>query len=197
MVSKTREKLIEVARQLFVHKGLDNTTMNDIANASDKGRRTIYTYFKSKREIYNAVIERESDLRVSRLRGLAEDDSLQPVEKLKKFLTDRYQLSSISPSRTSSDSIRSMFSLDFKRVDRIRQLSYEKESALFKSILDEGVASGAFNQEQSSRLNHFMHRWLLLADWSSSAQFVQPEEAMAYWTDLIDFIVYGIQPHNQ
>ncbi len=68
MVSKTREKLIEVARQLFVHKGLDNTTMNDIANASDKGRRTIYTYFKSKREIYNAVIERESDLRVSRLR---------------------------------------------------------------------------------------------------------------------------------
>ena len=42
-----------------------------------------------------------------------------------------------------------------------------------------------------------MHRWLLLADWSSSAQFVQPEEAMAYWTDLIDFIVYGIQPHNQ
>ena len=85
MVSKTREKLIEVARQLFVHKGLDNTTMNDIANASDKGRRTIYTYFKSKREIYNAVIERESDLRVSRLRGIAEDDSLQPVEKLKKI----------------------------------------------------------------------------------------------------------------
>ncbi len=34
MVSKTREKLIEVARQLFVHKGLDNTTMNDIANAA-------------------------------------------------------------------------------------------------------------------------------------------------------------------
>lgn len=43
MVSKTREKLIDVARQLFVHKGIENTTMNDIAAASDKGRRTIYT----------------------------------------------------------------------------------------------------------------------------------------------------------
>ncbi len=61
MVSKTREKLIDVARQLFVHKGIENTTMNDIAAASDKGRRTIYTYFKNKREIYNAVIERQSE----------------------------------------------------------------------------------------------------------------------------------------
>ena len=51
MVTKTRDKLIEVARQLFVHKGIENTTMNDIANASDKGRRTIYTYFKNKKEI--------------------------------------------------------------------------------------------------------------------------------------------------
>lgn len=47
MVTKTRDKLIEVARQLFAHKGIENTTMNDIASASEKGRRTIYTYFKT------------------------------------------------------------------------------------------------------------------------------------------------------
>ena len=51
MVLKTREKLIDVARQLFVHKGVENTTMNDIAAASDKGRRTIYTYFKNKLDV--------------------------------------------------------------------------------------------------------------------------------------------------
>ena len=33
MVIKTRDKLIEVARQLFANKGVENTTMNDIANA--------------------------------------------------------------------------------------------------------------------------------------------------------------------
>ena len=60
MVTKTRDKLIEVARQLFVHKGIENTTMNDIANASDKGRRTIYTYFKNKKEIYNASYFQET-----------------------------------------------------------------------------------------------------------------------------------------
>ena len=42
-VSKTREMLIDVARQLFARMGVDNTTMNDIALASKKGRRTSYT----------------------------------------------------------------------------------------------------------------------------------------------------------
>ena len=45
-VSKTREMLVDVARQLFARMGVDNTTMNDIAQASKKGRRTLYTYFK-------------------------------------------------------------------------------------------------------------------------------------------------------
>ena len=71
MVVKTREKLIEVARQLFVHKGLENTTMNDIANASEKGRRTIYTYFRNKKEIYNAVIEAEADKMTAQLKAIA------------------------------------------------------------------------------------------------------------------------------
>ena len=70
MVMKTRDKFIEVARQLFARKGVENTTMNDIAAASDKGRRTIYTYFKSKRDIFNAVIESETDQILSRLRHI-------------------------------------------------------------------------------------------------------------------------------
>ena len=47
-VSKTKAKLVDVARQLFAKMGVENTTMNDIALASKKGRRTLYTYFNSK-----------------------------------------------------------------------------------------------------------------------------------------------------
>ena len=54
-ISKTRQKLVDVARQLFAKNGLENTTMNDIALLSGKGRRTLYTYFKSKEEIYYAA----------------------------------------------------------------------------------------------------------------------------------------------
>ena len=58
-ISKTRQKLVDVARQLFAKNGIANTTMNDIAKASGKGRRTLYTYFKSKDDVYYAVIEAE------------------------------------------------------------------------------------------------------------------------------------------
>ena len=58
-IAKTRQKLIEVARDLFAHNGLEATTMNDIAQASGKGRRTLYTYFRNKEEIYKAVVEEE------------------------------------------------------------------------------------------------------------------------------------------
>ena len=34
-----------LARQLFAKNGLESTTMNDIATASGKGRRTLYTYY--------------------------------------------------------------------------------------------------------------------------------------------------------
>ena len=47
-ISKTRHVLVDVARQLFAKNGVERTTMNDIAIASGKGRRTLYTYFNSK-----------------------------------------------------------------------------------------------------------------------------------------------------
>lgn len=147
MVTKTRDKLIEVARQLFAHKGIENTTMNDIANASDKGRRTIYTYFKNKREIYNAVIEKEADQLVSRLREVVDSD-LAPIEKLRSYLDTRFEVVHDAVTRTES-SFKSYLTLDFRRVDRIRRLAISKETTLFNRLLDEGVKSGDFDPDQA------------------------------------------------
>ena len=58
-ISKTKLKIIDVARQLIAKQGLDNITMNDIAVASGKGRRTLYTYFNNKEDVFSAVIEEE------------------------------------------------------------------------------------------------------------------------------------------
>ena len=70
-ISKTRQLLVEVARQLFAKNGLANTTMNDIAVASGKGRRTLYTYFKSKEEVYYAVIETDMERLSDKLDAVA------------------------------------------------------------------------------------------------------------------------------
>lgn len=150
MVLKTREKLIEVARQLFAHKGIENTTMNDIANASEKGRRTIYTYFKNKKEIYNAVIERESEKLISRLREV-ENEKLQPLEKLERFMIVRFDLIKKSSS-VSDNSIISFFKRDVKRVEQVRKLAFEKETEIIKNIIREGVEAEVFDVEQSKYL---------------------------------------------
>ena len=86
---KTRDKLIDIARQLFAHKGIENTTMNDIAIAAEKGRRTIYTYFKNKRDIYNAVVETESDKVLSKLSEIAKLQ-IPADEKLMEFIFQRF-----------------------------------------------------------------------------------------------------------
>ena len=83
-VSKTRQKLVDVARLLFAKNGLESTTMNDIAQASGKGRRTLYTYFKSKEEIYCAVIESELDLLRDKLDEVAAR-MIRPQEKISRF----------------------------------------------------------------------------------------------------------------
>lgn len=150
MVLKTREKLIDVARQLFARKGIENTTMSDIANASDKGRRTIYTYFKTKRDIYDAVIEHESEQIVSQLREVETETMLSPADKLRKFLMMRVAL--IEKAAKSQESIRVFASRDLKRLDRIRHLVSLKEQEIMGTILDTGVASGEFDKAQAERL---------------------------------------------
>jgi Transcriptional regulator len=145
MVSKTREKLLDVARQLFAHKGVENTTISDIASASDKGRRTIYTYFRNKREIYNAVIERESEMLIANVRKVA-DSGLEPVEKLRSYLNARFDIIENAVKQSSAaNSLKAIFSLDFNRVEKIRKLACEKEAELFSSVIEEGISAGVFD----------------------------------------------------
>lgn len=80
-ITKTRQKLLEVARSLFAHRGLEATTMNDIAAASGRGRRTLYTYFRNKEEIYYAVIKEELE-RLSDKMGVVMTLEAEPEEKI-------------------------------------------------------------------------------------------------------------------
>lgn len=142
MVSKTREKFIEVARQLFARKGIENTTMNDIASASDKGRRTIYTYFKSKRDIFNAVIERETDKLLESLRQIA-DMPGNPEEKLRQYVACRFETMKGIVLRNGS--LKAGFFRDVRKVDRARKVISSKEIELLRRILQQGQDENVFN----------------------------------------------------
>lgn len=141
MVTKTRDKFIEVARSLFARQGVENTTMNDIAAASDKGRRTIYTYFKSKTEIFNAVIESETDDLVKELRLIVSLPT-SPEQKLHDYV--RTRLEKMAEVVTRNGSLRAGFFRDVRKVDRARAIIATKEIGLLMRILQEGIASGVF-----------------------------------------------------
>lgn len=142
MVSKTRDKFIEVARQLFARKGVDNTTMNDIASASDKGRRTIYTYFKNKRDIYEAVVDSESDRIIRSLRLIvAMPESAE--NKLRRYVDVRFKIMHEIVSRNGS--LKAGFFRDLRKVNRARKKISKREVVLLREILEDGVCGGEFD----------------------------------------------------
>ena len=142
MVKKTRDRFIEVARSLFARKVVENTTMNDIATASDKGRRTIYTYFKSKREIFNAVIESESDDLLQNLNSIV-TKLASPEQKLREYVATRMETMRQIVSRNGS--LRAGFFRDVRKVDRARSVISKKEIKMLMHILHEGVVLGVFD----------------------------------------------------
>lgn len=193
MVSKTRDKLIEVARQLFANKGVENTTMNDIAAASEKGRRTIYTYFKNKREIYNAVIEKQSDKIIENLRNIA-SSSLDPVQKLEQYLSQRFQL--VVDYVPKHDMVlRHLFDRDLRRMEKIHRLAVLKEEEMFRALLEEGIRLGAFDRSQAMRLlklHPILFQGVDFCAMRDGAYGTSSGSVMDSRSDVVGFLVQGI-----
>ncbi len=188
---KTRERLIDVARQLFNKKGIEKTTMNDIASASDKGRRTIYTYFKNKREIYNAVIERESELLVGALREIAQSP-LPPVEKLEKFLSKRFEI--IRDTVNNYTRFRSLISFDSKRMQRVQHIASVKINEMLTQMLAQGVNEGTFDPAQVKRMNSMLQATIMGVDacYIQGLQNVGCVDQEKFEGDIIQFITTAI-----
>ena len=140
--SKTRELLIDAARQVFARKGIERTTMNDIAAASHKGRRTLYMYFKNKEEISNIVIENEME-RLHEMLEAVEKKNLPADEKLITFIYTR--LDAFKATVTRNGSLRANFFHDSWNVAKVRKGYNIQEVALIKKILNSGIKEGIFN----------------------------------------------------
>jgi len=69
-----REKIIQVAVELFNEQGFNNTTMEQIAETADVARKTLYNYFPVKDAIADAYLRKVSV-------GLA-DENLESIQRL-------------------------------------------------------------------------------------------------------------------
>ena len=141
-VQKTRAKLVDVARQLFAKKGVEETTMNDIAAASKKGRRTLYTYFKSKEQIYMAVVESELEILSAKMNEVAKREKPSD-EKILELIANH--LNTIKEVVFRNGTLRAGFFRDIWRVEAVRKNFDRNEIGLFRILLEDGKAQGLFD----------------------------------------------------
>ncbi len=84
---QTLEKILSTSSQLFIEKGYEQTSIQDIMEALHISKGGIYHHFKSKEEILGAVLERRSQSVYEFLSDLMQNTTAQNAkEKLKKIL---------------------------------------------------------------------------------------------------------------
>ncbi len=154
-VNKTRQNLIDVARVLFAKKGFANTTMNDIAQESGRGRRTLYTYFNNKEEIFTTVIETELERLSDKLDELAEM-KMRPRDKIIELIY--MHLTMIKETVIRNGNLRAEFFRNIWMVEKVRKNFDDEELRIFRRVYAEGVASGDFeidNVDLIAAITHY------------------------------------------
>ena len=153
-ISKTRQVLVDVARQLFAKSGMENTTMNQIAQASGKGRRTLYTYFSSKEEIYAAVIESELERLSDKLDEVVAM-KMSPQEKIIELIYTH--LRSIRESVVRNGNLRAEFFRNIWMVEKCRKKFDADEIEIFRKVYAEGKAEGEFDIDNVDMVADITH----------------------------------------
>ena len=153
-ITKTRQKLIDIARQLFAKRGVANTTMNDIAVASGKGRRTLYTYFNSKEEVYSAVIESELERLSDKLDEVAAM-KMRPLDKVIELIYTH--LSMIRETVVRNGNLRAEFFRNIWMVEKVRKKFDDYEIDLFSKVYQDGKADGEFDIDDVNLVADITH----------------------------------------
>ena len=142
IVKNSRDTIVSVALRVFGRLGVYKTTMNDIAKAAKKGRRTIYQYFKSKEEVYEAVLEKETSNMVTPMKAIVKSD-IASDEKLRRYAHQR--IKSIYGIADKHHAFKVGFIHNDKVIVKLRKRFDKIDTELLTAIIQEGNNTGKFN----------------------------------------------------
>ena len=138
---EVREQLVQVARQVFAKYGYKKTALDDIAKEARRGKSTIYYYFKSKDEIFKAVIDAESEIRAKEIeKEISKTEDSR--EKLKIYIYIRMR--SLKTVVNYYEAIKNDLLDQLYFVDNLRAEHFEAEIKTIKDLLLEGIDKGEF-----------------------------------------------------
>ena len=135
-----RETILKIAQEIFSKYGYKKTTLDDIANAVRKGKSSLYYYFKSKEDLFQAVIMKEVELLAKELDKVVNRNT-DPIDKLRD-----YMMTKINTFRNLANFYNALEN-DVTAIGFIEDIKnrYEQdEIRLIKRILIEGVRKNEF-----------------------------------------------------
>jgi len=135
-----RENILKIAREIFSKYGYKKTTLDDIANAVRKGKSSLYYYFKSKEDLFQAVIMKEVEI-LGRELDKVINRNTDPVDKLHDYvLTKLTTFRSLANFYNALEN--DVTAIGF--IEDIKDRYEQNEIRMIKRILIEGVRKNEF-----------------------------------------------------
>ena len=184
-------EILSGAKKLFGKHGLKKTTMEDIATAAGKGKSTLYYYFPSKNEIFEAVVEDEMKNVVRRLRE-AVNASFSANEKLKAFL--QAQITSIIEFHSFREVLFEDLLTSMRMLICIKSRYEQIQIDMIKEILLGGTQSGEFKEMSIERMNKMSFVMVTIFRGLHFPLSVELSEIKTheYFDEMIDMLIAGI-----
>ena len=137
-----RRKVIVTAGKIFSRYGFKKTTMDEIAKALKMGKSSIYYYFESKEEIFEAVVLWEANiLRNELTTAIKEVES--PIDKMKNYVFVRMKSFEKLANYYNAIFDKNLDHFDF--IEHIRSKYDREELAILRLILYDGSRKKVFN----------------------------------------------------
>ena len=92
-----RQQIQEAAKELFLLKGFNSTTMEDIAKKAELSPATIYLYFKNKDELYVSLNLISIQYFTNKIKKIHDDSKLSVEEKILKIKDAMYKMYKYDP----------------------------------------------------------------------------------------------------
>ena len=110
----SKGKIIDAAMKLFLEKGYENTTMQDIVEASGMSKGAIYHYFKSKQEIVAYLSDYEKEQFTSRIKELVVHPGMTAQQKIRQIVAYLFSNDTLSTLTKEKWAEKVPFALDCK-----------------------------------------------------------------------------------
>ena len=144
-----RAEILKAAERVFQKWGINKTTMEDIAREAGKGKSTLYYYYQSKDEIFDAVVVNEFERILKKAKELAQE------AKTAKEMLIKYIIESINEMKSKISTytiIREEIKRNQNFIRKLRDLFQAREEKYIREILEFGLENKEFTFIQKSEV---------------------------------------------